>query len=403
MSNENKDSGVNRRDFLTASSALAAAGVLLTSRIVAEEFVPGPGATNEKVEPVDCAVIGLGEQGRALLAALANVNGANVKMICDSYEGIHNRAKEVATKAEAVLEYKKILDDKSIQAVWVATPTHLHKEIVLEALQAGKNVYCETPLAHTIDDARAIAKAAMDAKGQIFHAGLQERTNPQHKHVLQFVRTGALGKVFQARSQWHKRTSWRRKAPNDERQKQLNWRLDKAISTGIAGELCIHQLDTCNYFLKSLPTSVIGFGDVLAWDDGRGVPDTMQCIVEYPDKVRHIVEATLGSSFDGDAPALGWEVYAYKEKCGDDMGIALVADATKLLAAGKQPGENRDIDPKRTTLFNACDSFLTSIREKKKPGCSALDGFRATVTAIKCNEAITSGNKIVFQKEWFEV
>jgi len=425
----NSQRQIDRRDFLGSSVAL---GFLFgASRAYAEEFAPGPAnATNPDAKPVTCAVIGLGEQGRAILASLANASGANVKYICDSYENIHARSREIAPKATAVADYKKILDDKEVQAVWVATPTHLHKDIAIAALQAGKHVYCEAPLATTVEDARAIARAAAAADKQIFQSGLQARTNPQHKHVLQFVRTEALGDMTQARSHWHRRASWRRAAPSDERQKALNWRLAKETSGGLVSEVGIHHIDTANYFLKARPVSVSGFGGVMAWKDGREVADTVQLVFQYPNNVNYFFDATLSNSYDGscevfqgteaavlirdqrawmfkeaDARALGWEVYAFKEKVAEDTGIALVADATKILSAGKNPGENRDTNPKETQLFHACDAFLNSIREGsgKKWRCGALEGFHATVAAIKANEAVVTGNKIVFQKEWFEL
>ena len=424
----------DRRDFLGGSSALAL-GLLLGagvgSRIYAEEFAPGPNVKKEgdpNVKPVNIAVIGLGEQGRAILGALGNADGAVVKSVCDSYENIHARALEIAPKATACLEYKKCLDDKDIQAIFVTTPSHLHKQIVLDALQAGKHVYCEAPLAHTIDDAKAIAKAALAADKQIFHSGLQERTNPQHKHVLQFIRTECLGTVSQGNAHWHKKTSWRRKAPTDERQNALNWRLNKALSPGLMGEVGIHNIDTANLFLKALPVAVTGFGGILGWQDGRDVFDTVQCVIQYPGGINYMIDATLTNSFDSqcemfqgtdaavlirdqrawmfkevDARALGWEVYAFKEKVGEDIGIALVADATKILAAGKQPGENRDVDPKRTQLFNAVDTFLEEIRGNAKCKSGAKEGYTATVCALKANEAIQTGSKIEFKKEWFEI
>jgi predicted dehydrogenase len=421
-----------RREFIGGGSALAL-GLLLGagSRIYAEEFAPGTDAkktADALSKPVNIAVVGLGEQGRAILGALGNADGAVVKSVCDSYENIHGRALEIAPKATACSEYKKCLDDKDIQAIFVTTPTHLHKQIVLDALQAGKHVFCEAPLAHTIDDAKAIAKAALAADKQIFHAGLQERTNPQHKHVLQFIRTECLGNVTQGSAHWHKKTSWRRKAPTDERQNALNWRLNKETSPGLVGEVGIHNVDTANLFLKALPVSVTGFGGILGWADGRSVYDTVQCVFQYPGGINYVFDATLTNSFDSqfelfqgtdaavlirdqrawmfkevDARALGWEVYAFKEKVGDDTGIALVADATKILAAGKQPGENRDVDPKRTQLFNAVDSFLEEIRGNMKCKCGPKEGYAATVCALKANEAIQSGSKIEFKKEWFEI
>ena len=109
---------------------------------------------------------------------------------------------------------------------------------------------------------------------------------------------------------------------------------------------------------------------------------------------------------EADATALGWEVYAYRDKIGDDTGIALVADATKILAAGKKPGENREVDPSRTALVTAAEAFMESIRasvvsKKGESTCDALTGFQATVIAITANQAITEGKRIAFTPEMF--
>jgi predicted dehydrogenase len=375
--------------------------------------------------PVTCAVIGLGDQGREIIKALAQLPGAEVKMVCDSYEAIHKRALERAPKATAVTDFRKVLDDKSIQAVWISTPTHQHKDLVLAALQAGKHVYCEAPLAHTVDDAKAIALAAARAPKQVFQAGLQRRVNPLEHHVHGFFRTGVLSKLSMARASYSKKTSWKRPAATPERQAQLDWRLDKAVSTGLMGEVAIHQLDLASYFLRQTPVSVQGFGGVLAWQDGRQVPDTVQAIVEYANGFRLLYGATLGNSFqasaevfqgsdaaimltndrawmfkESDAPNLGWEVYATKENIVNETGIALVANATKLLDEGLDPSENRDAYTKGP-LFYACETFLEAVRGKAKPGAGAKEGYEATVVAIKANEAILTGNKVVFRKEWF--
>ena len=86
-------------------------------------------------KPVTIGVIGLGDQGRALLGNLVRLPGANIKIVCDTFDQIHKRALDIAKGATAVTEYRKVLDDKSVQAVFVATPSHLHKDIAIAALQ----------------------------------------------------------------------------------------------------------------------------------------------------------------------------------------------------------------------------------------------------------------------------
>lgn len=425
---------MNRRDFLKDATALT---MTLAMAAGAEELFVQPARADEEKPagpPVNCAVIGLGAQGRDILASLARLGNTPVVALCDTYtvEAYIKRSKEIAPNAAFQEDYRKVLDNKDVQAVFVATPSHKHKQIVLEALAAGKHVYCEAPLASTIEEAKEIAKAGADAK-TVFQSGLQYRANKQHQHVLSFVRSGTLGHVAGARGQWHKKQSWRRAAPTPEREKELNWRLSKESSGGLMGEIGIHQLDTATWFLKALPVSVLGFGGIMHWtDDGMEVPDTVQCIVEYPNHVRYLYDATLVDSFDGsydmfmgsdcamllrdqrawmfketDSPLLGWEVYARKDKLavGDETtgtGIALVADATKLIAQGKQPGQV-GTDVTKTALYQALAAFFDSIRSGKKPAAGPLEGYQATVIALKAHEAILSGNKITFQKEWFDL
>jgi predicted dehydrogenase len=440
-----KDDSLTRRGFLASSASVSAA--LLAAGAEAQQKkppakpaakpapkpAPKPAAPSAAppaapVDPVSFAVIGLGPHGRDILASLSRVNGANIVAVCDKYPAFLNRGKQAAPKAEGLPDYRQVLERSDVQAVIVATPTHQHKDIVLAAIQAGKHVYCEAPMAHTVEDAKAIAQAGKASK-QVFQVGLQYRGNEQHHHVHKFIHSAALGQVAGGRAQWHKKTSWRRPAPTPEREREINWRLVKATSPGLIGEVGIHSLDVAYWFLNKRPVSVTGFGALLQWQDGREVPDTVQCVIEYPGGLRFAYSATLANSYDGsyevffgsdaavllrdqrawmfkeaDAPLLGWEVYARKEPYGDETGIALVADASKQLKEGKIPGKEKQVlDPGKSPLFFSLDSFANCIREKKAPHCGPAEGYQATVTALKANEATLSGTKLEYQKEWFEL
>ncbi len=430
---------VNRRDFVKVGSFAAMIAALGGIPITGEEAKKSPDGTlavpkadpNFKEKPpgppVKFGVIGLGAQGREVIAQLGRLPNGPVAAVGDSYKSSIKRAAEAAPNAKTYEDYKAVLDDKDVQAVVIATPTHLHRQIALDAMQAGKHVYLEAPMAGSIDDARAIAKAAsaLPTK-QIFQVGQQFRANPQHHHVLKFFRTGACGKTASARAQFNKKQSWRRASPNPEREKALNWRLYQETSLGLLGEIGIHPIDTASWYLDALPTSVTGFGGILQWQDDRTVADTIQAVIEYPGGVRLNYSATLASSFEGehqifhgsdaailirdnrgwmfkevDAPLLGWEVYARKDDFLTDSGIALVANATKILAQGKKPAEAAsDTD---SPLKYALQAFVDHINEGTKPEAGWKEGFEATVTAVKANEAIMAGSKIVFEPGWFKV
>ncbi len=374
-----------------------------------------------------CGVIGVGLQGRELLSTLSRLPSAQAVAICDHYEPYLKKGSQIAPNAATYTDYHQLLEHKDIEAVFVATPSHLHKDIVLAALQAGKHVYCEAPLAVDLAECKEIALAGQASK-QVFQTGQQGRSNLLYKHVFKFVLAGCLGNAAQVYAQWNRKQSWRRMAPTPERENELNWRLSKETSAGLLGEMGIHQLDMANWYLNALPTAVTGFGAIVNWNDGRDVPDTVQCVFEYPNNVRAIFASTLASSFsntytlfqgsnsslmmrqnrgwmvkEADSPLLGWEVYARKEQCYDETGICMIADSTKLLQAGKEPGKEGSVEPAKKALYCALENFTKSIREGIEPECGPVEGYQGAVAAIKANEAVLSGTKIIYQPEWFDL
>jgi predicted dehydrogenase len=457
------DADFNRRDFLRGASFATVATMMGGVPILAADT---PAAASEekksKKPPVKCGVIGLGLQGRELLTALSLLPNAPVVALCDTYEAMVNRAKKLAPDAQTYTDYKELLANKDVKAVLIATPTHKHREIAEAALAAGKHVYCEAPLAYSLEDARAIAQAARKAARYNFQPGLQRRADPQQPFTLKFIRAGAAGNLVKARAQWAKKNSWRRSAPSPEREKELNWRLYHATSLGLVGEEGIHQVDLVAWFLKARPKSVTGFGSLQFWskdNDDREVADTVQAVFEFPNKVNFFYDASLANSFESeyevfygsdaavvlrgasawmfkeaDAPLLGWEVYCRKDEgvAYKEAGLSMRADATKIKAQGKQAD---DQPYQKTALASAMEAFIANtntlsaamedfemmggdfkdekaLREYlqgdslKKAHIEApgwQEGYEATVLAMKANESIVKGQKIVFSDEWFQV
>jgi hypothetical protein len=105
---------------------------------------------------------------------------------------------------------------------------------------------------------------------------------------------------------------------------------------------------------------------------------------------------------EADSPLLGWEVYARKEQIHNETGIAMVADATKILEAGREPGKEA-LSPTQDALTRALDEFARSVRGDSKVASGALEGYQAAVAAIKANEAIVTGSRVVFDKSSFEL
>jgi predicted dehydrogenase len=446
---------LTRRSFLKNSSFATFAALMGGIPLHAAEGDAGAYSETKSSDapPLNFGVIGCGQRGRDILTTLATMPNGPVLGICDGYEPFAKRAKKLAPKATIYTDYKELLKNADVKGVVVATPTHLHKDIVLDALKAGKHVYCEMPLAHTVDDARAIAKAAQTNCKVNFQAGLAYRADPQRLNVLKNIRQGAIAKPIMARAQWHKKTSWRRTSSSPEQEKLLNWRLDKTMSTGLIGEVGIHQLDMVGMYFGARPVSAVGFGSLIHWtQDGRDVPDTVQAVIEYPNNVRLVFDITLANSYDGeyevyygtdsavmvrgnqawmfkevDAPLLGWEVYARKDAFFKETGVVMMANATKL---NKQTKEGGELPPTEASLYKSLEAFITNsgkygdavedftstfgnddkalreylvkAMENKLAAADFQIGFEATITAIKANEAITTGQKVVFKPEWYQ-
>jgi predicted dehydrogenase len=447
----------NRREFIKGASIsslmLMMGGIPLQAEPATNTTLVDTGFSTVS-PPVACALIGCGIWGREILQTAALLPNMPIVAICDNYPPFLRRAKEYAPKAEAIDDYKKVLEMKEVEAVIVATPTHQHLEIVLAALKAGKHVYCEAPLAHTVEDAHAIAVAAKGASKLNFQAGLQMRADPGKQFVLDFIRSGAIGTSVMARAQWHKKGTWRRASPNPEREKASNWRLDTAISTGLAGEIGIHQIDLMNWYLNELPERVTGFGAILNPNnqDGREVADTIQTITQYPGKVNFSYDCTLANSFDSeynllfgnfatvmlrenkswlfkedDSPLLGWEIYATKMQFYKETGITLAAGASKSVQNAKgaeSPFADSALHYALAAFVKNChvtadgvvnfitaygadadglDEYLAGIVKSRLAAANYKDGFEATVVAIKTNEAVVTGKPVALDKSAFAV
>ncbi len=403
-------------------AAAAADGKILPPPKVDPNYKEKPPA-----KPLKIGVIGLGNHGRDILATLNKLPNAPVTALCDTYKTAFKRAAEAAPKATQHADYKALIADPEVQGIVIATPTHLHREIALAAMASGKHVYLEAPIARSMDDALAIARAAKALPArQVFQVGLQWRENPQNHHVLKFIRTAATGKLAMSRGQWNKKNSWRKTSPNPDRERALNWRLYHETSLGIAGEIGIHSLDLARWYHDQLPVAIHGFGGIVQWQDDREVADTLQVVLEFKGGIRHVFMATLANSFEGendvyfgsdaavlirdnkawmfketDAPLLGWEVYARKDDFLSDSGIALVANATKILAQGKKPAEAAS--QTEPPLRYALEKFVEHADDGTHPDADWKAGFESAVLAIQAAEAVRKGTRIALEPSMFQV
>ncbi len=298
----------SRRNFVK-SAALA----------VGPAVLPALGA-NDKL---NAAWVGTGSRGMYVMdmAYQGAPNMFTVTAVCDAFQGAIAKAKDqVMTKGgntpKTFVDYQEILKDPSIDVVFITTPEHLHHSMAIAALRAGKNIYLEKPLAHTIEEGFEIVREAQKS-GKVVQVGTQNRSNSLYIKAKEMIAEGMIGDIHYVRAFWYRNglpsePAWRypiqeglseqtadwqkflgpakKRAFDPRRYRQ--WRLYWDYSGGISTDLLVHQTDITNYVCgKTVPYSCMASGGVYRWadaNDDREVPDTFSAIYEYMDSKFHI-------------------------------------------------------------------------------------------------------------------
>ncbi len=394
---------MTRRQFIDRS-ARAAAGVGLAS-------LPDPvlGA-NEKLQ---LGFIGVGIRGDQLLRPTVKqlADRARIVAVCDTYQGYLKRAVEnVGANPAAYDDYRRLLDDKNVEAVVIATPEHRHVEMVIAALQAGKDIYCEKPLTHTIAEGEQMIQAQKRHGPRIIQVGTQRRSSPLYAKAREMVQSGMLGKVTFVRAFWYRNSlkpQWRYPIPPDASPQTANWmaflgpakkrpwdparyfqwRLYWDYSGGIATDLMTHQVDAVHLVLGDhTPETATASGGIYLWKDAREVPDTFHAAVTYK------------SGFSVDYSCMfGNQRYGYGEQFFGTEGTLEIMnmrtlnfwpekfteggkDATpeKVKARAEITLEAKELDPTDATLLHLRD-FVDCAKARKEPHCSLEAGDQASV------------------------
>jgi predicted dehydrogenase len=346
-----------RRDFLKGSAAVALGA-------------PAVLRAQNANERLNIGWIGVGTRGYAGLDWLHKAVPENIAVaaICDTYTGYLARAKDrvqtiYGLTPKTYNDYRDLLADKSIDAVFIMTPEHLHHDMTIAALRAGKHVYIEKPLAHTIEEGFDIVDE-WKKSGKIVQVGTQNRSSSLYKKAKELVKQGQIGNIHYVRAFWYRNSApndpaWRYVIPPEanphnsdwlkflgpapkrewDAHRYFQWRLYWDYSGGISTDLLVHQTDIVNFVLsKTIPFSCMASGGIYRWTDDkddRDVPDTLSAIYEYPDQF-HInyscyfgnVHYGYGEQFCGNEGTIEvlnrQDLYFYPEKYRNaDERIAL--------------------------------------------------------------------------------
>jgi predicted dehydrogenase len=367
-------------------------------------------------DDVVVALIGCGSQGRGVATSMAAVPGVRIAYVCDPDEERRNAARTELGAGESVTDMRRILDDKSVDAVIVATPDHWHAPASILACDAGKHVYVEKPCSHNLREARLLLEAARRNHVVVQH-GTQSRSNPLIANAVRLLREGAIGDVLVAKA-WniqrrknigHQQPSqpppgvdydlWVGPAPMlpfQENRFHYNWRWWHAFGNGDVGNDGTHEIDYARWGLgvDTLPTTAMGLGGKYSIDDDQQFPDTATLAFEYPGDggVGHrrqlIFEMRLWSGNYPHNCDSGAEFYGTK-------GQLFVSKRGKveLLDGGNQRVEVKPPADLPPAVSHQAD-FVAAIRGGTRPAADIEEAYRTVALVHLGNLAVELGRSL---------
>jgi predicted dehydrogenase len=303
-----KSSFFSRRKFLGLSAAAAGATIggktllLHPEPLLAAEDMPAG-------EHVRFGMVGIGMQGSNLLAESIELPGIECVAACDLYDGRHTLAREITNKPNLPVtrRYQELLANKEIDCIVAAVPDHWHKQVVVDAVTAGKDIYCEKPMSHSAADGVAMVEATKRT-GRIVQIGAQRVSSLICKKAKEMISQGMLGEMMLVEG-WLGRNdptgAWEYPPPFDLSPQNLDWetwqgtvpkkafdpytfarwRCWKEYGTGLAGDLLVHLVSGMMFMMSinEAPKQAMAMGGIRRWKDGRNMPDVHGTLFYYGD------------------------------------------------------------------------------------------------------------------------
>lgn len=283
----------DRRTFIKEMGAMA--GLLALAPWLKSCSSPEAAYAGEKAR---VALIGCGSRGQYHLVLLQSMAEAEVVALCDDYQPNLQAASAFFPKARLYSDYRKLLEDPQIDGVIIATPLGLHARMTLDALDAGKHVFCEKAMALTLDQCREVYEASRRTSKSLYYC-MQRMFDEKYIRGVQLIREGLIGEVVGMRCHWFRNADWRREVPSPELERRINWRLYKEYSAGLMTELACHQLEVCNWTLDRMPSEIIGLGDIVYWKDAREVYDSVNVTYRYSNGCKITYESLISNKYNG--------------------------------------------------------------------------------------------------------
>ncbi|GEP94015.1 oxidoreductase [Chitinophaga cymbidii] len=330
---------------------------------------------------------------------------------CDIIEkNLQNGMKSAAKNAKAYSDYRRLLEDKRIEAVIIATPLHLHHSMAVDAISAGKHVYLEKTMTYDIPQALDLVQK-VNASGRILQVGHQYRYYALYHKVAEVIAKGWLGKVTQFECQYNRNANWRRPVADPSQERLVNWRMYKEYSGGLVAELCAHQIDIVNWLVNAHPEKVTGFGGIDFWKDGRETYDNVRLLYEYPGGVKASVTSLLMNEYKGySMRILGSkatiEIQREKAFLYSEAGKKQLGTVDGVTGATVEAWTHGDgvllafQDDRKDPTAHALLGFATSVQQRKQPASNVQTGRDAAIAVHMGNAAMETGQVQLWKPEY---
>jgi predicted dehydrogenase len=311
---------LTRRGFMRIGAGTVATGATAKITLLEPAVLWGADRDVAPSDRVRFASIGTGTRGCELLQASLDVPGVECVAVCDLYDSRHEAAREALQKqVPATRNYREILDRKDVDAVIVAVTDHQHRRVVVDACAAGKDVYCEKPMSHTVEDGFAMVEAVRK-RNRIMQVGSQRVSSIVYEKARDIYASGALGDVFFIEGSSDRNTpsgAWVYPIPPDASEQTIDWnsflegapkrpfdaarffrwRCYSDYGEGLAGDLFVHLLSGIFFIagINEAPTRAQSSGGLFRWKDGRDFPDLIETLYDFSN-VRIVLRCNLNNA-----------------------------------------------------------------------------------------------------------
>ncbi len=446
---------LDRRSFLKSAS-MAAAATQIPLHSLAQVAAAQSPRTIGPNDQINIALIGAGGRGQFDTRTALQVPGVKLVAVADCYDGRLARSKEVwGNDIFTTRDYNEILARKDVDAVIIGTPDHWHRRAAIDAMAAGKDVYCEKPMIHEYADGPLMIDAARK-HNRILQVGSQRVSNVLYTKAKEVLAAGTIGKLNMVQAHWDRNSStgaWNYTVPLDASpqtcdwprflgsapkipfngERFFQWRKWKDYGTGVAGDLFVHLFSGTHFITGSHgPTKAYATGGIRYWNDGRDVPDVLMGLFDYGDwnlelRVNFVDggEETEGFTFTGSegtmditpaavvvnrvprekAPGLSidtftlemqkQEQWAYLQKYPQTAQTAPTTPSTSVERFAAPHNYNDTLDH--------MTNFINSVKTRQQPVEDATFGYRAAGAALLSMLSYEKGNAVHWDPEAMKV